>query len=182
MDKTTENKRTKHNTKHKDNWTKRQRLQQATPSTCMITCKNCPQRYISQTSQKIKTRIIVHKNAIKRHNFISLPAVTLCFVLLFCVVFCPCVLCNMYTYSLSATHIYDNCHTFAWTKTQLLYKHKQNMPANSKKLGLVQTGILLTGILTFLLSTYNLRQSVRILSIIPLTLLILTYAWFSPSK
>ena len=58
----------------------------------MIPCKDCPQRYIGQTSKKIETRITEHKNAIKRHDLRSLPAV----------------------------HTYDNCHTFAWTKTELL--------------------------------------------------------------
>ena len=58
----------------------------------MIPCRDCPQRYIGQTSKKIETRITEHKNAIKRHDHLSLPA----------------------------AHTYDNCHTFNWTETQLL--------------------------------------------------------------
>ena len=58
----------------------------------MIPCRDCPQRYIGQTSKKIETRITEHKNAIKRHDHLSLPA----------------------------AHTYDNCHTFYWTETQLL--------------------------------------------------------------
>ena len=40
----------------------------------MIPCRDCPQRYIGQTSKKIETRITEHKNAIKRHDLRSLPA------------------------------------------------------------------------------------------------------------
>ena len=58
----------------------------------MIPCRDCPQRYIGQTSKKIETRITEHKNAIKRHDLRSLPA----------------------------AHTYDNCHTFNRTETQLL--------------------------------------------------------------
>ena len=58
----------------------------------MVPCRDCPQRYIGQTSKKIETRITEHKNAIKRHDLRSLPA----------------------------AHTYDNCHTFNWTETQLL--------------------------------------------------------------
>ena len=58
----------------------------------MIPCRDCPQRYIGQTSKKIETQITEHKNAIKRHDHLSLPA----------------------------AHTYDNCHTFNWTETQLL--------------------------------------------------------------
>ena len=58
----------------------------------MIPCKDCPQRYMDQTSKKVETRITEHKNAIKRHDLRSLPA----------------------------AHTYDNCHTFNWTETQLL--------------------------------------------------------------
>ncbi len=58
----------------------------------MIPCRDCPQRYIDQTSKKIETRITERKNAIKRHDLRSLHA----------------------------AHTYDNCHTFNWTETQLL--------------------------------------------------------------
>ena len=58
----------------------------------MIPCRDCPQRYIGQTSKKIETRITEHKNAIKRHDHLSLPA----------------------------AHTYDNCHPFNWIETQLL--------------------------------------------------------------
>ena len=58
----------------------------------MIPCRDCPQRYIGQTSKQIQTRITEHKNATKRYNLRSLPA----------------------------AHTYDNCHTFNWTETQLL--------------------------------------------------------------
>ena len=58
----------------------------------MISCRDCPQRYIGQTSKKIETRITEHKNAIKRYDYKSLPA----------------------------AHTYDNCHTFNWTETVLL--------------------------------------------------------------
>ena len=50
----------------------------------MIPCRDCPQRYIGQTSKKIETRITEHKNAIKRYDYKLLPA----------------------------AHTYDNCHTF----------------------------------------------------------------------
>ncbi len=75
-------------TKHKDKTTT---TKQKMPST-WIPCRDCPQRYIGQTSKKIETRITEHKNAIKRHDLRSLPA----------------------------AHTYDNCHTFNWTETQLL--------------------------------------------------------------
>ena len=58
----------------------------------MVPCRDCPQRYIGQTSKKIETRITEHKNAIKRYDLRSLPA----------------------------AHTYDNCHTFNWTHTELL--------------------------------------------------------------
>jgi hypothetical protein len=58
----------------------------------IIPCRDCPQRYIGQTSKKIETRITEHKNAIKRYDLMSLPAVHTC----------------------------DNCHTFNWTHTELL--------------------------------------------------------------
>ena len=58
----------------------------------MISCGDCSQRYIGQTSKKIATRITEHKNAIKRHDLRSLPT----------------------------AHTYDNCHTFNWAKTHLL--------------------------------------------------------------
>ncbi len=50
----------------------------------MIPCRDCPQRYIGQTSKKIETRITGHKSAIKRHDLRSLPA----------------------------AHTYDNCHAY----------------------------------------------------------------------
>ena len=37
----------------------------------MIPCRDCPHRYIGQTSRKIETRITEHKNAIKRHDHLS---------------------------------------------------------------------------------------------------------------
>ena len=58
----------------------------------MIPCRDCPQRYIGQTSKKIETRITEHKNAIERYDHLSLPA----------------------------AHTCDNCHTFNWTEIQLL--------------------------------------------------------------
>jgi hypothetical protein len=58
----------------------------------MIPCRDCPQRYVGQTSKKIETRITEHKNGIKRYDYKSLPA----------------------------AHTYDNCHTFNWTETELL--------------------------------------------------------------
>ena len=58
----------------------------------MIPCRDCAQRYIGQTSKKIETRITEHKNAIKQHDHLSLPA----------------------------ARTYDNCHTFNWTETQPL--------------------------------------------------------------
>ena len=50
----------------------------------------------SKTSKRIATRLNEHKNAIKRHDLRSLPT----------------------------AHTYDNCHTFNWTKTQLLGRAK----------------------------------------------------------
>ena len=75
-------------TKHKDKTT----TKQTKNAIYMIPCRDCPQRYIGQTSKKIETRITEHKNAIKRHDHLSLPA----------------------------AHAHDNCHTFNWTETQLL--------------------------------------------------------------
>ncbi|XP_028415011.1 uncharacterized protein LOC114538091 [Dendronephthya gigantea] len=75
-------------TKHKDKTT----TTETRNAIYLISCKDCPQRYVGQTSKKIETRITEHKNAIKRHDLKSLPAV----------------------------HTYDNSHTFAWTKTELL--------------------------------------------------------------
>ena len=75
-------------TKHKDKTTTVEKRN----AIYMIPCRDCPQRYIGQTSKKIETRITVHKNAIKRYDLRSLPA----------------------------THTYDNCHTFNWTHTELL--------------------------------------------------------------
>ncbi len=74
-------------TKHKDKTT----TTETKNAIYMIPCRDCPQRYIGQTSKKIETRITEHKNAIKRHDLRS-----------------------------PAAHTYDNCHTFNWTETQLL--------------------------------------------------------------
>ena len=38
----------------------------------MIPCRDCPQRYIGQTTKKIGTGITEHKNAIKRYDLIGL--------------------------------------------------------------------------------------------------------------
>ena len=58
----------------------------------MIPCRDCPQRYLGQTSKnEIETRITEHKNGIKRYDFLSLPP----------------------------AHTYDNCNTFNWRETQL---------------------------------------------------------------
>ena len=75
-------------TKHKT----KQRQKKTKNAIYMIPCRDCSQRYIGQISKKIETRITEHKNAIKQHDHLSLPA----------------------------AHIYDNCHTFNWTETQLL--------------------------------------------------------------
>ncbi len=40
----------------------------------MFPCKNCPEKYIGQTSKKIQTRLIEHRNAINRHDHSSLHA------------------------------------------------------------------------------------------------------------
>jgi hypothetical protein len=34
----------------------------------MFTCKNCPDKYIGQTSKKIQTRLTEHQNAINRYD------------------------------------------------------------------------------------------------------------------
>ena len=91
--------------KHKDKTT----TKQTKNAIYMIPCLDCPQRYIGQTSKKIETGITEHKNAIKRHDHLSLPA----------------------------AHTYDNCHTFNWTETQHLDEHKQNTHVNSKRHGTV---------------------------------------------
>ena len=39
----------------------------------MFSCKNCPEKYIGQTSTKIQTRQTEHQNAINRHDYNSLP-------------------------------------------------------------------------------------------------------------
>ena len=75
-------------TKHKDKTASKQTKN----AIYMIPCRDCPQRYIGQTSKKIETRTTEHKNAIKRYDYKSLPA----------------------------AHTYDNCHTFNWTETELL--------------------------------------------------------------
>ena len=38
----------------------------------MTPCRDCPQRYIGETSKKIETRITEHKNVIKRYDYKSL--------------------------------------------------------------------------------------------------------------
>ena len=96
----------------------------------MIPCRDCPQRYIGQTSKKIETRITEHKNAIKRYDLRSLPA----------------------------AHTYDNCHTFNWTHTELLgqaHACRLNMHANSKKHGTSWTITQSTDTLTFQRSIFN---------------------------
>ena len=95
----------------------------------MIPCGDCSQQHIGQTLKKIATRITEHKNAVKRHNLRSLPA----------------------------AHTYDNCHTFNWTKTQLLGRAQTKYARELKRHGTAQMMILLTDTLTFLESTYNLR-------------------------
>ena len=58
----------------------------------MFTCKNCPDKYIGQTSKKIQTRLTEHQNAINRHDHNSLPA----------------------------KHADDNGHKFDWSQTRCL--------------------------------------------------------------
>ncbi len=48
-------------TKHKDKTT----TTETKNAIYMIPCRDCPQRYIGQTSKKIESRITEHKNAIK---------------------------------------------------------------------------------------------------------------------
>ena len=55
-------------------------------------CKNCPDKYIGQTSKKIQTRLTEHQNAINRHDHSSLPA----------------------------KHTDDNGHQFDWSQTRCL--------------------------------------------------------------
>ena len=78
--------------KHKDKTTTLQKRN----AIYLIPCKNCEQHYIGQTSKKIETRLTEHKNAINRHDLLSLPAL----------------------------HTHNNGHTFNWTKTQLLDQAK----------------------------------------------------------
>ena len=58
----------------------------------MFPCKNCPEKYIGQTSKKIQTRLTEHRNAINRHDHSSLPA----------------------------KHADDNGHKFDWSQTRCL--------------------------------------------------------------
>jgi hypothetical protein len=58
----------------------------------MFTCKNCPNKYIGQTSKKIQTRLTKHQNTINRHDHNSLPA----------------------------KHADDNGHKFDWSQTRCL--------------------------------------------------------------
>ena len=58
----------------------------------MIPCRDCQQKHLGQPSKKIETRITEYKNAIKRHDLRPI----------------------------TATHTYDNCHTFNWKETHLL--------------------------------------------------------------
>ncbi len=58
----------------------------------MFPCKNCPEKYIGQTSKKIQTRLTEHRNAINRHDHSSLPA----------------------------KHADDNGHKFNWSQTRCL--------------------------------------------------------------
>ena len=53
-------------TKHKDKTT----TKQTKNAIYMIPCRDCPQRYIGQTSKKIETRITGHKNAKKKDTTI----------------------------------------------------------------------------------------------------------------
>ena len=55
-------------------------------------CKNCPDKYIGQTSKNIQTRLTEHQNAINRHGHSSLPA----------------------------KHTDDNGHKFDWSQTRCL--------------------------------------------------------------
>ncbi len=58
----------------------------------MFPCKNCPEKYIGQTSKKIQTRLTEHRDAINRHDHSSLPA----------------------------KHADDNGHKFDWSQTRCL--------------------------------------------------------------
>ena len=78
--------------KHKDKTTTLQKRN----AIYLIPCKNYEQHYIGQTSKKIETRLTEHKNAINRHDLLSLPGL----------------------------HTHNNGHTFNWTKTQLLDQAK----------------------------------------------------------
>ncbi len=66
-------------------------LTNVTPSTCFH-AKNCPEKYIGQTSKKIQTRLTEHRNAINRPDHSSLPA----------------------------KHADDNGHKFDWSQTRCL--------------------------------------------------------------
>ena len=118
-------------TKHKDKTT----TKQTKNAIYMIPCRDCLQRYIGQTSKKIETRITEHKNAIKRHDHLSLPA----------------------------AHTYDNCHSFNWTETQLLGRAQTKHARESKEAWYsVDANTILPDTLKFLLYTFNLRQYVTI--------------------
>ena len=91
----------------------------------MIPCRDSQQKYASQTSKKIETRITEQKNAIKRDDLRSLPA----------------------------AQTYDDCHIFNWKETHLLVRVLTKMHVKSNKHGTAQTIVLLTVMLTFLPST-----------------------------
>ena len=58
----------------------------------MFPCHDCPQQYIGETSKKVETRLTEHRNAIKRHDAISLLA----------------------------SHADDYEHSFNWSQTEIL--------------------------------------------------------------
>ncbi len=58
----------------------------------MFPCKNCPEKYIGQTSKKIQTRLTENRNAINTHVHSSIPA----------------------------KHADDNGHKFDWSQTRCL--------------------------------------------------------------
>ena len=73
-------------TKHKD---KTHITEKHNACIYIFPCKNCPDKYIGQTSKKIQTRLTEHQNAINRHDHSSLPA----------------------------KHTDDNGHKFDWSQT-----------------------------------------------------------------
>ena len=104
----------------------------------MIPCRDCPQRFIGQTSKKIETRITEHKNAIKRYDYKSLPA----------------------------AHTYDNCHTFNWTETELLGRAQTKHAREFKEAWYSIDGNTINRHVEIqTLFTYNLKQHVNVLLI-----------------